>query len=256
MGWGFLGQNKVKIDNWSLHANISTYQEPATEKDLSMELTLKSPKISDPQSSPKARGKRLKMARMVLDLTRHSLEGKYQISASTVQSWESAKSGGLTRQGAVRILVALQQEGLNCSLEWLLYGVGMPPRLASQPAVSASVPSENIIQELILFRSLNENALSIMLTDDGMSPHYQPGDYVAGRIRTGEAIKSLINQDCIIETAHNEILLRRLKPGSQEGLYHLQCTNPETTVATFTLYNQQVKAAAPIIWHRRGTASA
>src|SRR5262249_31447785 len=51
---------------------------------------------------------------------------KYGISANTLQSWEKAKAGGLTSKGAKRILSALQQEGVNCSTEWLLYGIGHP----------------------------------------------------------------------------------------------------------------------------------
>ncbi len=79
-------------------------------------------------SSPKARGKRLKFVRKLAGLSRKQLEKKYGISANTVQSWEVAKKGGLTERGAHRILAVIQKEGINCSIEWLLYGTGAPPR--------------------------------------------------------------------------------------------------------------------------------
>lgn len=215
---------------------------------------------NDPKSAPTARGKRLKTVRMMAGLTRKKLEQKYKISASTIQSWEAAKAGGLTERGAHRVIPILRQEGIYCTTDWLLYGVGNPPQPTHldikqpntdvEPAVT--VPEDKaIIQELLTFRELNTGVIDMMVNDDGMSPYYASGDYVAGRRRNTGDISKLINQDCIIETANNEVLLRRIKNGSRSGVFTLICMNPDTSVSTPTLYDLELNSAAPVIWHRR-----
>ena len=81
----------------------------------------------DPKCTPIARGKRLKTVRVMAGLTRNSLEKKHGISASTIQSWEAAKAGGLTERGLKRIIPILKEEGVFCSADWLFYGIGKPP---------------------------------------------------------------------------------------------------------------------------------
>jgi HTH-type transcriptional regulator, cell division transcriptional repressor len=216
---------------------------------------------NDPKSSPMARGKRLKTVRMMAGLTRNGLEDKYGISASTIQSWEAAKAGGLTERGVQRVIPVLQQEGIFCTSDWLLYGVGSPPQPTNLdlPKTEEAPPlplvglteDKAIIQELLTFRELNTNVIDMVVTDDGMQPYYNSGDYVAGKRKSKEILNRALGLDCIVETSNNEILLRRLKIGSKPGVYTLVCTNPDTTVIIPTLYDLELISAAPIIWHRR-----
>lgn len=214
----------------------------------------------DPKCSPEARGKRLKTVRVMAGLTRSGLEQKYGISASTIQSWEAAKAGGLTERGIERVIPILKEEGIFCSADWLFYGVGKPPHPTnlSIPQVQEdelsylSLPEDKIIvQELLTFRKLNPNVLDLIVSDDGMEPHYKTADYVAGKRRKGMDIDSLLEQDCIIETTDNELLLRRLKRSGLPGRYTLMCANLKTSVVKPTLYDQKLISAAPILWHRR-----
>lgn len=215
---------------------------------------------NDPMSSPAERGKRLKTARLMAGLTRKNLEKKYHLSASTVQSWESAKAGGLTARGANRVIPILHQEGVFCSSKWLLYGIGNAPQPANIhikiQEIDFNTPPELpeddiIVQELVTFRELNGNVLDFIVNDDGMEPYFSLGDYVCGKRRTGEDIESIVGMDCIIETINNGTFLRRLKMGTRSGLYTLICTNPNTTVYVPTLYDQNLISAAPVIWQRK-----
>lgn len=214
----------------------------------------------DPKSSPSARGQRLKTVRMMAGLTRKKFEHLYKISASTVQSWESAKAGGLTERGAHRIIPILRQQGIFCTADWLLYGVGNPPQptyldnksTAADAETLTILPEEKaIVQELLTFRELNPGAMDLIVNDDGMLPYYNEGDYVAGCRRSGGEIARLVNRDCIVETHKHELLLRRLKGGPHPEMFTLICTNPETSLPTPTLYNVEIISAAPVIWHRR-----
>ena len=215
----------------------------------------------DPMSSPAARGKRLKIVRLMAGLTRKQIWKKYDISASTIQSWEAAKAGGLTERGVSRMMPVLQQEGIFCSVDWLLYGIGNGPQpinICAQVKENVwtmpALPEDKVItEELLTFRKCNadDNVVDFIISDDGMGPHFSVGDYVGGKRRTGVDIADIIGKDCIIETISNEIFLRRLKAGSRTGVYTLICTNPDTTVDTPTLYDQNLLGAAPVIWHRR-----
>lgn len=225
---------------------------------------------TDQKSNAESRGKRLKSLRMMTGLSRKALDEKFNISASTIQSWEDAKAGGLTEKGARRVIMVFKKEGIRCSLDWLLYGIGYPPQLSNKlfdegeegegesgrgaPAhASGEVANEDraIINELLVFRQNNPDAVEYIISDDGMSPHYNPGDYVAGKRRTGKAIESVIGYDCVVETMENEILFRRLKPGNKPGTFNLVSTNLESTVKEPLMYNREILNAAPAIWHRR-----
>jgi len=221
------------------------------------------PVVLDAKSSAKARGRRLRTARMMTGLTRKALEEKYNISASTIQAWEAAKAGGLTERGVARILAVLQQEGISCTAEWLLYDIGAGPqhmggggslqtnKLSSSEAGTNSPESRLITQELLVFRSLHLGTADLVVLDDGMEPKFRRGDYVAGVSRTGEAIEDAIGLDCIVQTSDGNALFRRVKKSARSGLYNLMCVNPNTEVTETTVYDQALVSAAPVIWHRR-----
>lgn len=219
--------------------------------------------ILDQKSTPEARGKRLKSLRMMAGLSRKALEDKYSVSASTMQSWEDAKAGGLTEKGAKRGIEVFRQEGIRCTVDWLLYGIGLPPQLSDklfqQHTQITSVFDERIevteeraiVNELLAFRQHNPDAIEYIVPDDGMAPLYRKGDYVAGKRRYNDVIDLVVGMDCIIETKENEVLLRRLKAGSKPGLYTLVCLNPDATVSEFAIHDQDILSAAPVIWLRR-----
>jgi HTH-type transcriptional regulator, cell division transcriptional repressor len=219
--------------------------------------------ILDQKSTTKARGKRLKSLRMMAGLSRKALEIEYNVSASTMQSWEDAKAGGLTEKGAKRAIEVFRQEGIRCTVDWLLFGIGLPPQLSDklfqqqmqlQEAIEDRIEiteERAIVNELLAFRQHNPNAVEFIVPDDGMMPLYHKGDYVAGKRRYQEAIDKVLGMDCIIETKENEVLLRRIKAGSRPGVYTLICLNPNTNVTEFALHDREVLSAAPVIWVRR-----
>ncbi len=214
-------------------------------------------KINDTRSNPSARGKRLRTVRSMAGLTRDQVEKKYGLSAYTVQSWEAARAGGLTKRGAERVIPMVRNEGIYCTVDWLLHGVGEPPRptyLQINPKPEPDYvqnEASTIIQELLLFRSLNRDAIDLVVSDDGMDPFYCQGDYVAGKRYFEEMIARLVGHNCIVQTDNNLILLRRIKLSKSSGMYNLICLNPDTTIEATTLYEQKLVSAAPVIWHRR-----
>jgi hypothetical protein len=224
-------------------------------------------KILDEISSPRAKGKRLKRLRNLANLTRRDLE-QYNINLNTLKGWEVGRHGGLTNKGAVQIIKALRDRGVDCQIDWLLYGLGRGPRIferldgvaegegsysVEEPfqSLETGVENKKILQELIYFRQKHQHILDFIIEDDGMSPFYVPGEYVAGIRRTGKQIVSAVNKDCIVQTDNGLMVVRRLKSTQQPDLYHLICLNPHTTVAEPIICNAKVVSVAPIIWIRR-----
>ena len=217
------------------------------------------------KASALSRGKRLKSLRKMADLSRRYLAEKHQLSASTLQAWEEGKSNGLSPKGAQRVVQALSEEGVCCTIEWLLNGEGQTPYLSDEKLVGvqteetlaqsygeiASVASLQVKQELNTFLQLNADAISLIIQDDGMQPFYQVGDLVAGKRFYKKDLDTLIGRDCIIETAEGVTLFRHLRRGRKPDSFTLCCTNLETTLKDFVLEDVMVVTAARVLWHRR-----
>lgn len=217
------------------------------------------------KSSRQARAKRLKRLRKITGLSRQEFTKRYGISRGTMQNWETARFGGLTEKGAKLVLNAFRQEGVHCSFEWLMYGVGLGPQLSENLYVESSAndeanrsPSQReyseeevIAKELEKFKQLNVDTIDMVVEDDGMWPQYRSGEHIAGRKIYGKDIDRIINRDCIVETQSGQIMLRFVREGSRPGVYTLLCINPKTSVAAPIQYDVALTSAAPVVWMRR-----
>lgn len=224
--------------------------------------------------SQEARGIRARYIReKVLGLSRNKFSKRHkdlELTVSTLQNWEDARYGGLTEKGARKLIEAFAKEGINCSLQWLLFGIGdAPPEIRDFNLVVANIvgskatadfpPSnlprvtdeESIAKELRYFRELHVDAIDAIVNDDGLCPYVEPGDCVAGIRLTGQDIHRAIGFNCIIQTYTGQILVRKLEAGSEPGLFTLICTNLDTQVSDAKLLNVKLFSVAPIIWLRK-----
>lgn len=211
-------------------------------------------------------GDRLRRARILAGIsTRREFEKKYQISANTLQGWEQGKNP-LSKKGAKRIIEALKVEGLICSLEWLMNGVGVPPRQfeIDQEEITSSTDLENLLnhmnlheeqsiyQELQTFKTHNPHSIIITVSDNAMEPQFHSGDYIGGiRLTKAEDIRQYLGQACIVELADHTIVPRYVHADAESGTYTLSCTNFQSKVAPLNIFNVKILSAAPILWHRK-----
>lgn len=207
-------------------------------------------------TSPAERGKRLSQVRRMSGLSRAEIEEKYAIKAPSLKSWETGRYTGLTEQGARRMSSVLKQEGIQCTVGWLMLGEGSPPTVMQAERNDgqtrrASQKDWVLLKEIELFQQNHPNAICVQIMDDGMEPHYREGDYVAGERYYQDAISHAIGHVCIVETQMGEILTRLVRRGSQEGVYNLQCMHLYTDLPKPVLYDVELSSAAPVIWHRR-----
>ncbi len=215
--------------------------------------------ITDARSTPEAKAARIKRLRKLTNLERTDVDLKYGINVSTLKGWETARAHGLSKKGAYKFLKIAAREGVICSYEWLMYGLGHGPRLIekfdtlleSDAPVSSTDEERNIIEELQLFRNHHHNTIDLIINDDGMYPYYSIGDYIAGIKCQKQQFSKLIDLNCIVQLEDGQLLFRKIKQGAQQNTYTLTCINPNTTVQEQILYNIELVGAAPIIWHRK-----
>ncbi len=221
------------------------------------------PKVTD--SEAHLRAKRAKCARKFAGLTMEQMNTQHSIPPSTIQGWEntgsiSLKNRSLTLKGAQRLTVALQKEGVACSVEWLMKGTGVGPHFIETNLVKSNTKKKNnslwgqhlaIQNEIKAFEENNLNAIVFMITDDGLEPFYSKGDIVGGIKQYLNDITKFLNHLCIIETASNDITVRQLSSGKRTKTFTLSCINNQTTAKEPSIENIKLNWAAPIIWHRK-----
>lgn len=219
--------------------------------------------ITDEKSCPEARAIRLRRIRNMANLTREQMCENSNLNINTFKGWEIARYGGLTKDGAERIVSRVAHEGVVCTVDWLLYEIGIGPyvfpdyhltqqqKLINAENLTNSNEEEKLVNELTLFRQQFKETIDCQITDDGLFPFYAIGDHVAGIKKYGKQITKLINHDCIIQTFDGKVFIRNLKAGIEPGKYMLICTNSQSTVKTPVLYDVTLASAAAIIRHYR-----
>lgn len=203
----------------------------------------------------KDRGARLKRIRNLANVSRKQLCEEAGVNINTYIGYEVGRYGGITVKGADKILKYLQEKGVNCSMDWLMHETGTAPYVFTEKMEGISLKNlqeeGKIQEELGVFRSHYMETIDCRISDDGMSPVYPLGSYVAGVLNDATKVTELVNSDCIIQLENGDILVRKLKEGRLENTYTLACINPETAVANPILYNVTITNAARIIWHRK-----
>jgi hypothetical protein len=216
----------------------------------------------DSNNYKEARGERVRYLReTLLGLKRKKFCLRHPIiGEGTLLNWEYARYGGLSMKGAYALQEIFQEEGiLNCTIEWLLHGIGETPTLMytyqhlsheKDFSTKASIEPEDekIKKEINLFYIHHPNAIHTIIADDLMQPHYNRGDYVAGIKCDLNNLEGLIRQACIIQTFEDTLLVRKIYPSDKKGRFILKANKSNKTEN-----NESVKilSAAPIIWIRR-----
>ncbi|OGT47341.1 MAG: hypothetical protein A3F17_04655 [Gammaproteobacteria bacterium RIFCSPHIGHO2_12_FULL_41_15] len=205
-------------------------------------------------SDSQARGQRVKILRALANLDRKNVEERYHINFNTLKGWELARHGGLTENGAKKILMMCECEGIQCTLDWILYGIGMGPFFEKnlKPPLSTThydATEKKILRELMFFEENNKNTLSMKITDHDMAPFYQKNDYVAGIQCQNHEIDKLLNSPCIIKlNSKKTLILRILKKEKEEDDYYLLGYAPHCKKQH--IHFSKIECISGVIWHR------
>lgn len=202
---------------------------------------------------PQARARRLLSLRGLAGISRDLLHKRYGIAKATLQNWESARAGGLTGKGAHRILKVYHAEGIVCSFDWLMHGIGSGPELMNQHQ-STSGDAEldplmrGLANDITFLRSIYDHVVDLPLTDRSMHPAYPQSAHVAGISYYKDHIQLAVGRDCIVHAVSHPPMFRRLLTSDQVDCYHLVPLNLSGEFQIIT--NVEVLSAAPVMWVR------
>lgn len=192
--------------------------------------------LASQQVSP---GTRIKMLRILLNLSRDDFCKRHNLNFNTVTSIELNRLK-LSSKQLSKILHAFHQEGISVEESWIRDAQGTPP---SHSFCGYPSSQENILKEWM--RSFLQSRHTIIATVSGksMEPFYEEGDLVGGIWNTSP--HSLIGKKCIVQvqsSLHVGILLR-----NREDFMLV----PQNTTQSFQILPLSPTSCrvAEILWH-------
>ncbi len=184
-------------------------------------------------------GTRIKMLRILLNLSRDDFCKRHNLNFNTITSIELNRLK-LSSKQLGKILHAFHQEGIAVEESWIRDAQGTPP---SHSFCGYPSSQENILKEWT--RSFLQSRHTIIATVSGksMEPFYEDGDLVGGIWNTNP--HSLIGKRCIVQVQselHVGILLR-----NREDFMLV----PNNTTQSFQIipFSPLSCRAAEILWH-------
>lgn len=174
----------------------------------------------------KSIGARFRSARsLVPDLNRKSFCERYEINRYTMQSWENGLHVSKGKN-VEKFIEALAREGIACTSEWLIDGIGEPAR----PFIDAQAPQkealyknldlsqgpdhhneehDHLINLLISgYASINRESVKMLVLDESMSPKFRQGDWLIGTLSASPA--EIHQKFCIVELGENRYAARKV----------------------------------------------
>jgi ankyrin repeat protein len=110
-------------------------------------------KTSDNKLLGSEQGTRIKYLRKITHLTRRAFALKHKLSPGTLQNCEDGRYHGLTQKTALKLITAFKAEGIDCELEWLLFGEGIEPihsfKTTSPSQTQTHLNEVDILQETL-----------------------------------------------------------------------------------------------------------
>lgn len=213
------------------------------------------------------RANRLRFLRKISHFSMKEFAQHCNLGLTTINYWEQGYSS-ITERGAQKVCKAMREEGIECTVIWLMTGYGEAPKVIDSSKLSklnyknleslsrisinekkSDYPMENIEikEELGLFRKNYPEHLIALINNESMKPLYSPGDLVAGKKLTEKNMELAHGADCIVELEGRELMIRRVKIGHAMGSFDLYVINSDASLEFPPLRNIKVLSLAPII---------
>lgn len=184
---------------------------------------------------------------------------RHEISPHTLSAWEKGKKP-VTEKGANKLIEAFAKEGILCSVDWLLHGVGLSPTTLEDFTSSIRIEEISIIEEyknrqiqseIALFIAQNPTARIFKMSDDSMEPALFEEDIIGAVLAPKNKIKSLVKRPCVFIESNDNYHIRLLVPSKEKETYNLASLNPQTKQTIPVFFNVRPKEIYKIVWIRR-----
>jgi transcriptional regulator with XRE-family HTH domain len=197
------------------------------------------------------RGARVRFIRVrIVAMTGQDFARQCGLTRGTITNWETGKGKtGLTKKGATQIIQAINAIGIACSVEWLLHGAGIPPKIVDQNKLArlhypsgytnklnhinepSTYNSRGFGEEVALFKKRYPMHLLHTIQDESMAPLYHMNDCVGGPRLAPEQFKFAQSKICIILLQPDQILVRRVRvEGAQVETMSFYVLNAEAAL--------------------------
>jgi len=207
----------------------------------------------------KERGRRLKICRNLANCSLQHLSSIYKMSISGLAKWERGELL-ISEKNAPKIVNMLISEGVLCTEEWLLHGLGNAPTVSGgvayfQNEVSNSnqdindiSPQLAIFSEIEFFRRNNKGSILKTVPDESMHPLFKMGDYVGGIEILPEDYEKANGEYVIVELENGQLFIRQLF--IHQGKIVLTALNMGEHMNPLFL-DLPPKRLCPIVFHRK-----
>ncbi len=170
-------------------------------------------------------GARFRSARsLVPNLNRKSFCERHEINRYTMQSWENGLHVSKGKN-VEKFIEALAREGISCTTEWLIDGLGEPARpffeaiSTNKPPEMADEPSpmglldekyDHFLNMLMASHAqFDEETVKMQVSDESMAPKFRSGDWLLG-IDISKAPKRAHQKYCLVELGENRYVARKV----------------------------------------------
>jgi transcriptional regulator with XRE-family HTH domain len=211
---------------------------------------------SNDSSSTKAVGERLKRLRNLAGLSRAKLAEEANVDKTSISFWEHAKRRTMSAPSAEKVIQACKKFGVDCTLQWLLTGMGQQPRLQffqnegdiktnTDHLGKVSDQLTIIEDEIARFLSLSDMTVVSEITHSAMFPAFKIGDKVAGIWQKSEAVKE--TEFCIVMINHR-LEVRCVTPSKKKNHFRLSFLAYDLTQSEpFEISDVELEKIAPIL---------
>lgn len=210
------------------------------------------------QSVAKERGRRLKICRNLANCSLQHLSSIYKMSISGLAKWERGELL-ISEKNAPKIVNMLVSEGVLCTEQWLLHGLGNAPtvsggvayfqsKVSSDPDISDISPQLAIFSEIEFFKRHNKGSILKTVPDESMHPLFKMGDYVGGIEIHPEDYEKANGEYVIVELESGQIFIRQFF--IHQGKIVLIALNMGGYPNPFFL-DLPPKRLCPIVFHRK-----
>lgn len=151
---------------------------------------------------------RFRSARSLVPLNRKSFCERHEINRYTMQSWENGLHVSKGKN-VEKFIEALAHEGISCTSEWLIDGIGEPARPFAGHNKTHRQQDQVINLLISAYRNLNEEVIALNISDQLMMPKFAEGDWLLG-LRINNDPQRAHQKYCIIELSEERVLVRKV----------------------------------------------
>ncbi len=198
---------------------------------------------------------RLKKLRLLAKMSRRSFSCMSGIKESTLQNWEAPRHGGLTEQGAYKLVAVYKSLQIYFDIDWLMYGRGRSPvkHDMGMEKSSSKLRVSSVKDEIQFMKKLYPDAVIHRVVDDSMMPLIPKGTVVMGKRAISHQATVIHNHLSICLTESGEMLFRHVRATAEPDRFDLLILNSTTRSKQICLYSRRLSLLAPVFWFRYQT---